>query len=123
MALRNPVRSRGITGAGYMIVAVLGVSVIPLLFSLAGSSESPFLFNASWRLGAALGCLSFLGVFYRPLVADRQIRSLVVRRVVTWGILFAVLGNCEYLLFAWSNSFIDISVAAILYEIWPLFLI
>ena len=110
-------------GAGYMVIVVVGISVIPLLLNLGGSSDAPFLFNAFWRLGVALGCLFFVCAFYLPVITNLGVLRLVVRRVACWAILFAVLGNCEYLLFAWSNSFIDISVVTILYEIWPLFLI
>ena len=106
-----------------MVIVVLGISVIPLLFSFAGSSQAPFLFSSSWRLGVALGCAFFLCVFYWPLITDRVIRSLIAKRVLSWWILFAVAGNCEYLLFAWSTNYVDISVSTILYEVWPLFLI
>ena len=35
---------------GYMLIAVLGYSLTPLVVAFAGD-DSPFRFNAGWRLG------------------------------------------------------------------------
>ena len=74
-------------------------------------------------MGVAIGCLVFLLTFYRRLLMNKDVISLVWHRLLRWGLLFAVIGNCEYLLFAWSTKFVDISVTTVVYEIWPLFLI
>ena len=111
------------SGASYMLVVVLAISLAPLFFDVGRSADAPFLFSASWRLGVAVGCLAFLIIFHWSLVRNSEVRSFIFRRVFRWGILFAVLGNCEYLLFAWSTKFTDISVVTIVYEIWPIFLI
>ena len=41
-------RPRG--AMGYMLIAVLGYSLTPLVVAFAGD-DSPFRFNAGWRLG------------------------------------------------------------------------
>ena len=40
---------------------------------------------------------------------------------IDWRILLTILGNCEYALFAWSLSYIDIAVTTILFQSWPIF--
>ncbi len=40
---------------------------------------------------------------------------------IDWRILLAILGNCEYGLFAWALQFIDITIATILFQSWPIF--
>ena len=40
---------------------------------------------------------------------------------IDWRILLAILGNCEYGLFAWSLQYIDITLATILFQSWPIF--
>ena len=40
---------------------------------------------------------------------------------IDWRILLAILGNCEYGLFAWSLQYIDITIATILFQSWPIF--
>ena len=45
---------RNLSGTGYMLVVVLGISLAPLFFDLGRSSEAPFLFSATWRLDVAI---------------------------------------------------------------------
>ena len=106
-----------------MLVTVLGLSVVPLLIDLGNGSESPFLFNAAWRLGVVLGTLFFLVTFFLPLIRVREALVLILRRIPNIAILLATIGNCEYVLFALSSRFVDIAVTTIIYEIWPIFLI
>ncbi len=40
---------------------------------------------------------------------------------IDWRILLAILGNCEYGLFAWALQYIDITIATILFQSWPIF--
>ena len=107
----------------YMLFAVFGISLIPLLISWGGGSESPFLFNAGWRYGVVAGCLLYLIASHRPILSNPAVWSLLRRRVFSWAILLAAIGNLEYLAFAWATQFVDISVATVVYEVWPLFLI
>ena len=121
--LRGGEQRYNLSAIGYMLIAALSISFIPVLIALADGSRSPFLFNAGWRLGVALGCLFFLLAFYWRLLCNRAILSLVMKRTASWAILLAIVGNCEYVFFTWSGQFVDISVTTVLYEIWPLLLI
>lgn len=49
--------------------------------------------------------------------------TLISRRLLTWLMLFIIINQFMYGLFAWSIRFVDISVAAILLETWPILLI
>ena len=40
---------------------------------------------------------------------------------IDWRILLTILGNCEYALFAWSLQYIDITMATIVFQSWPIF--
>lgn len=121
--LREGGQRYNLSAIGYMLIAALSISFIPVLIALAEGSRSPFLFNAGWRLGVAMGCLFFLFAFYWRLLCNRAILSLVMKRTASWAILLAIVGNCEYVFFTWSGQFVDISVTTVLYEIWPLLLI
>lgn len=109
--------------AGLMLASALGLSLNPLLISLGHGDESPFLFNASLKLGLIIGSLFFLITVHWTLVRSRSILSLLWRRAFSWAILIAIIGNFEFAMFGWSTRFIDISVTTILYEIWPIFMI
>ena len=120
---QQPPSSNDRLAAVYMLVVVVGISLVPLVFAFGGASENPFLFNAGWRLGVAAGCLVCLFTFYRRLLFDQAILALVLRRLPSWALIWAAAGNCEYMLFAWAVRFIDISAVTVIYEIWPILLI
>ena len=119
----SPPASDDRLAAIYMLVVVLGISLVPLVFDLGQASERPFLFNAGWRLGVALGCLVCLAVFYRRLLLNRAILSSVLHRLPRWALVLAALGNCEYMLFAWATQYMDIAAVTVIYEVWPILLI
>lgn len=106
-----------------MLGAVLLYSFAPVAIVLGGGPETPFLFNAVWQLGSAVGCLLILLLFYRSVLLNTEVISLVGRSIKNrffWG---GVLLSFEYALFSWSANFIDVSISAILFELWPLLLI
>ena len=103
-----------------MLGAVLFISFIPLVITQGGGVESPFLFNAGWRLGTAVGCLLALLALYRPILLDPQVISTVARNAFSWALFGATINSLEYALFAWSVQFIAIPVAAVLLELWPI---
>ena len=65
----------------------------------------------------------FLLIFYRGTLLDRRVLSLVVQHVQSWPMIWMIISTFEFALFIWSVKFIDIAVAAILYETWPVLLI
>ena len=106
-----------------MLAAVMGFSFIPVVIGVGTGAENPFLFNMGWRLGVLAGCLSFLGFRYRPLLFDRRIAALSWRRIFTRPMLLVIFGSFQFAIFTWSTRFIDISLAAVLLETWPIILI
>ena len=106
----------------YMLPTVALGSLIPLAFVWGSSEDSPFLFNAAWRLGVVTGCAAFLLAAYPKVALDRRTLGAIRPRILSWAILFAVVGNFDYTLFTWSLRFVDVSVGAVLVETWPVFL-
>ena len=106
----------------YMLVAAFGYSWAPLLIAWGNGSDNPFFFNAGWRLGVVAGCLCVLLVGYRKLLTNKEAMRFVAGRVVSWWIALTVLcANFDYALLAWSATFIDISMSAIIFEVYPIF--
>ncbi len=105
-----------------MLLSVAGFSLIPLIIS-QGAAENPFMFNAGWRLGFGAGLLSFLLVRYWPLTTDSEVWTLIGNRIFRWALLFAVVSQFEYAIFAWSIRLVDVSVAAILFETYHVLII
>ena len=96
---------------------------MPLVLDLSGGSQSPFLFNFGWRLGLVIGYAFFLVASNGRLLFQRIVLSLIWRRVFNYVMLFAIVGNFEFALFALSIRFIDVSVTTALWEIWPILFI
>ena len=106
-----------------MLFAVLCYSGIPLVIALTGGSENPSLFSGTYRIGALLTYLVFLRMVYGPLF-NRETFTLIARRFMSakyrWLILLTFASTADYALFALSTRFIDISVTAVLFELWPI---
>lgn len=107
----------------YMFVTVSLGSLIPLVIAWSGGGDSPFLFNAGMTSGVVLGCLVFIVVRYQPLVFNRANLRIISGRAVDLRIVWTIAANFNFAFFAWSTQFIDITVTAILFETWPIFII
>ena len=106
-----------------MLLAVTLFSSLPLVIAWGGGGKIPFLFNASMNAGIALGCLVFITILYHRLVFNATNLRVIARRAFDVKIALSVAANFNFAFFAWSTRFVDVSVAAILFETWPLFFI
>ena len=108
---------------GYMLLAVTLFSSLPLIIERGGGGQAPFLFNAGMNAGVALGCLVFMTIIYRRLVFNPATLRVIARRIFDVKLALSVAANFNFAFFAWSTRFVDVSVAAILFETWPILLI
>lgn len=114
---------RNRAAVGYMLLAVVGFSLTALVVALANGRESPFLFNASIKFGYIIGQILFLLAFYRSLLFNKRVWKLVRRSLICLPILAVIIHNFEHTFYAWSTRFIDVSISAILFDTYPLFLV
>ena len=113
-------------GAGllYMVITVGFLSLVPLTAYMAGGSEAPFLFNALFRLGSAIACALCLLFFFRAQMKQHFSSVKERKNIFNFLLVFAIIGGfLEHSLFAWSIQLMDIAVATILYELWPVAMI
>ena len=106
-----------------MLITVLAWSSIPLLIQLSGGAETPFLFNAGMRLGYVIVCSLFLVAFFRQVFLCRAVWQAIVPHLSSWLILFALISTFERAFFSWAVQFVDVSVAVILYDASPIFMV
>lgn len=104
----------------HMLGAVMMLALIPLCISAGGGDKSPFLFNATWRIGLGVGYIAFLFMNYRDLLFRKDIWRLTLRRIPSWPMAFLILNSFQIAAFAWSTSIVDIAVTAVLFELWPI---
>ena len=108
---------------GYMLTAVTLFSSLPLVIAWGGGGRTPFLFNAAMSAGVVLGCLVFIALRYPALILNGANLRLIARRAVHPMIGLSIIANFNFAFFAWSTRFVDVSIAAILFESWPIFII
>ena len=106
----------------FMTGAVFGYSLTPLVVVLAGG-ESPFLFNAAWRMGLVIGFTTFLLTRYRPLLHIPSAVSIVRDDLKSPAILATAISNFDYTFFVFATMMVHISAATVVFETWPLWMI
>ena len=104
----------------YMVGSALLFSVIPLFIARSNGADNPFFLNAGWRLGLGSGCALALLAFYRSLVLAPAVRRQFIRSLPSRMLVWGCFTNFGYALFAWSTRYIEVSVTAVLYELWPI---
>ena len=109
----------------YMLAAVVMFSALPLIISWGGGEQTPFLFTAAINAGAVLGCLVFMAARYPALVFNVASLRLIAGQAIDRRIVFSIAANFNLTLLAWSSSsrFVDVSISAILFGTWPIFLV
>ena len=120
-SLMRDVSPRDRLAAGLMAIAVLGYASAPLFVVWGEGQESPLMFAAAWKVGASVFTVIWLlwrhrEIFFSKIVWNSTLRAL------TGSPLLAVAAVCQTwtFLYAWSTQFTDISIAATLYETWPI---
>ena len=107
-----------------MLMAILLYSLVPVFITWGEGDKAPFMYNAVRLLFMSIGTSIFLIVFYHRLLFNREIWQVVCKNWRKWSLLGVLFGaTIEYPMFGWALRYIDVSVASVLYETWPLWMI
>ena len=98
-------------------------SLLPLVLGVGRAEESPFMFRAGLNFGSVLGCLVFLFFCSSRYILDKRILEIIRRNCFNLPIFIAAISRFNYAFFALAINRIDISVATIVYETWPIFMV
>ena len=108
----------------YMALGVMIWSLAPLsLDILLVSSDNPFVISLMWKGCVSIGLVILLLLRYHDVLGNRANWSILWDHARSWTFLAAGFCNLDILFFAWSMRLIDVSVATILFGIWPIILI
>ena len=138
----KPVRIRA---AISLMVAVLALSVLPLVLDFTVQESNPFVYVAIQTLSMTVALVVYLFITAERWFGTRKLsdivgplRNLLVTAHVRRGsgrqrhrvlatlrmpLLWAVFVGLEYSLFGWSIRYVDAAVTAIIYGLWPLIMI
>ena len=106
----------------YMTVLVLSASSTSVLYKLGNAADSPFLFTGLWQAFTGLGLgLAVLLVKGKSLL-DPHVARGVLSSCKFGFMLVCIVGECGFVLFAVGLALVDVSVATVLYQTWPVFL-
>ena len=110
----------------FMMISVAAFSAMPALFKLGAAEDSPFLFTGIYFLNIGMGMGAAILLVKRNLQLKPEVQDNIIGDIVHhckgWLMLVSMFGSCGYVLFAIGLRYVDISIAAILYETSPLFL-
>ena len=106
-----------------MAFAALGYSAVPLFAAWGDGGSSPFIFAAAWRIGLASGGFLFLLAFRSRLTLSGRVWRLAGRRTLSLPMLIWTVSYVNIALYALAIRFVDVAVAAALYETWPMMLV
>ena len=106
-----------------MLAAVVMFSALPLIISWGGGGQTPFLFNAAMSAGVVLGCLVFMAARYPALALNAASLRLIARQAIDRRIALSIAANFNFAFLAWASRFVDVSISAILFGTWPIFLV
>ena len=115
--------AQNLRAAVYMLMAVLFFSLAPVFIHGGEGHKAPFIYNSVKAIFAVIGIFIFLIVFYYRQLFDCKIWSAVNRNWRKWSLMGVLLGAFNYAVFGWSLKYADVSVAAVLYETWPIWMI
>ena len=106
---------RNRTAAGLMLGCAVLQSLMPLFVTFGGAENSPFAFNAAWRVGTTTAYALILTSAFRGEMFNRATWRLIGNMR---GILSLLLWSSSFLdlaLYAWSTRFINVAVSAALF--------
>ena len=121
-----------------MMMAVVAFSAFPILFKLGNAEDSPYLFTGMWLLSVGIGVGLAMLLFKWNLLIEPAVKADIkshfnlkslLKMPVDEGdgpihksgwLLGSVIGFCGFALLAKGLAYVNVSIAAILYEIWPL---
>ena len=106
----------------YMVAAVVSWSTIPAIFKLANGSGSPFLFTSIWLAAEAFVLGAALAMSRHKLLLRPEVAGSVISMFGTRLMMGSFAGQMGFPLFALGLVLVDASIAAVLYETWPIFL-
>ena len=123
---------RGLSGSGpgdpctaaLLMLAAAGVySTLGLQVAWAEGGARPSLFNAVWRIGALTAYLGYILLRFPGILQLRLLRSLagiLLSRPGRLPFLLMLLSGLDFFFFSWSTRYVNVAVAAALFELWPL---
>ena len=108
--------SRDYEALGYMILVVLLGSLLPLAIDFGASTGDPFLFAFAWHASTSVAVGSYVVGRYRTVFSRDSLT--LIRQALTWRVvLWLGLGSLDMVFVLLAIQYVDIAVAAILFEL------
>ena len=106
------------------MTTVMIASLAGTAMALTGAVETPYSTNTALRAGMAIGYVTMLVVVFGPFMRAHW-RTIASNRKRGMGLALtvALAASFDYILMSLAAGYIDISTAAVLVDIWPLFII
>ena len=103
-----------------MSVSAAGYAAVPLLIHLAAGDCRPLTIQAVFAAGLILAYAPYLALQHYRTIRYRRFLPILLRTARSPLIAVMIISNFEIATYALATRFIDIAVAALLFESWPI---
>ena len=102
----------------FMLVVVLGYSIIPVFIAVMDTHRASFLFTAFLYVGQFVGIGAYIIWTYPALFFRRAPLRLMASRLTDSMFLITLTGYLNYAFYSWSTEFIDPAVTTAIFGGW-----
>ena len=117
------IKEKNLYGVGYMTASAILFALVPIFLTWGEAYIAPFAYNTVRTIFTMIATLLFLFAFYKDELLDRATWKAVGMNLRKWSLLGITFGYFNYLTFSLSLKCIDVSVATVLFETWPIWMI
>ena len=111
------------TAICFMFLAVIFYSLIPVFIHAGDAKQDPFIFNAIRLMFLCIGIMIFLILFYWKELINYEIWKIISKNALKLSMIGSILGSFNYAIFAFSLKYIDVALATVIYDTWPIWMI
>ena len=102
----------------FMLVVVLGYSIIPVFIAVMDTHRASFLFTAFMYVGQFVGIGAYILWTYPALFFRRNMLRAMVSRLTDPMFLLTLTGYLNYAFYSWSTQYIDPAVTTAIFGGW-----
>ena len=116
-------KTKNSSATACMLISVLLWALIPVFMHVGEGDATPFMFHAAFSLFALIGTFFVLLAFYPLELRNGKNWKIIVEKCKTQSFMHVILCNFNYIILCWSLKYINVSIASVLFETWPLWFV
>ena len=105
----------------HVLIATILFSTLPIAFAAGDAASAPLLFVGIVKLMEVVVCVIVMFLIKPQLLTtERHLLKTIRKNIIHPAIFWASVSNLDYVFFALALKYLNISVATVLAETWPI---